>query len=104
LFAYAILRSIPNKLGGVIALAMSVIILFLPPLIFFSSFYSFSFCPPRQVLFWLFVGSLVVLTWVGARPVEYPYDFIGQIFTLLYFLYFFLAPLCHFMWRKIINF
>nr|DBA44272.1 TPA_asm: cytochrome b [Peltospira delicata] len=104
LFAYAILRSIPNKLGGVIALAMSVMILFLPPLVFFSSFYSFSFCPPSQILFWLFFGSLVVLTWVGARPVEYPYDFVGQIFTLLYFLYFFISPVCHYMWQKVINF
>nr|QBC73198.1 cytochrome b [Peltospira smaragdina] len=104
LFAYAILRSIPNKLGGVIALAMSVMILFIPPLIFFSSFYSFSFCPPSQILFWLFFGSLVVLTWVGARPVEYPYIFIGQVFTSLYFLYFFISPICHYMWGKVINF
>nr|DBA44303.1 TPA_asm: cytochrome b [Peltospira operculata] len=103
LFAYAILRSIPNKLGGVVALAMSVMILFIPPLVFFSNFFSFSFCFPSQILFWMFVGVLVVLTWVGARPVEFPYNFIGEIFTFLYFFYFFLSPVCHFMWQKIIN-
>nr|YP_010272279.1 cytochrome b [Gigantopelta aegis]UFK31938.1 cytochrome b [Gigantopelta aegis]UKE79906.1 cytochrome b [Gigantopelta aegis] len=103
LFAYAILRSIPNKLGGVIALAMSVMILFLPPLVYMSSSQSFSFCPPSQFLFWAFMGSLIVLTWVGARPVEFPYVFIGQVFTFLYFLYFFISPLCHYTWQKIIN-
>nr|YP_010507437.1 cytochrome b [Dracogyra subfuscus]UXG19108.1 cytochrome b [Dracogyra subfuscus] len=103
LFAYAILRSIPNKLGGVVALAMSVMILFLPPLIYMSSSQSFSFCLPSQLLFWAFMGSLIVLTWVGARPVEFPYDFIGQIFTFLYFLYFFISPFCHYAWQKIVN-
>jgi ubiquinol-cytochrome c reductase cytochrome b subunit len=103
LFAYAILRSIPRKLGGVIALAISVMVLFLPPLTHVRSFRSFRFCFPRQILFWAFLGSLVVLTWVGARPVEYPYEIIGQIFTFLYFSYFLFSPLCHFLWQKVIN-
>nr|DBA44259.1 TPA_asm: cytochrome b [Pachydermia laevis] len=103
LFAYAILRSIPSKLGGVVALAMAVVVLFLPPLTYVSSFCSFSFCFLSQLLFWVFLGGLVVLTWVGARPVEYPYEVIGQIFTFMYFLYFIVAPLCHFFWYKIVN-
>lgn len=103
LFAYAILRSIPNKLGGVIALAISVVILFLPPLTHFRSFRSFSFSPVRQVLFWVLIAVLVVLTWIGARPVEYPFIVIGQIFTFLYFCYFFISPFCHYLWRKVLN-
>nr|BAN70248.1 cytochrome b [Chrysomallon squamiferum] len=103
LFAYAILRSIPNKLGGVIALAMSVVILFLPPLTHFSSFRSFSFSPVSQVLFWVLIAVLVVLTWIGARPVEYPFIVIGQIFTFLYFCYFFISPFCHYLWSKVLN-
>ncbi len=107
LFAYAILRSIPRKLGGVIALAISVIILFLPSFIYssrFTSFRSFRFSPLNQILFWRFLRRLIILTWVGARPVEYPYDLIGQIFTFLYFSYFFISPLCHFFWYKTLNF
>jgi ubiquinol-cytochrome c reductase cytochrome b subunit len=51
LFAYAILRSVPNKLGGVIALFMAIFILLVPPLLHVCSHYSFRFSPPRQILF-----------------------------------------------------
>nr|WQA11523.1 cytochrome b [Melanodrymia sp. A LZ-2023] len=103
LFAYAILRSVPNKLGGVVALAMSVMILFLPPLIHNSPYSSLSFSPLNQIMFWSFLSTLVVLTWVGARPVEYPYEITGQIFSLLYFSYFFFSPFLYLMWVKIFN-
>nr|DBA44246.1 TPA_asm: cytochrome b [Symmetromphalus regularis] len=103
LFAYAILRSIPNKLGGVVALFMAILILFVPPLVHVSSYYSFSFSPPSQILFWILIGSLVILSWIGARPVEYPYEIIGKIFTFFFFFYFFIAPYCHHMWGKIFN-
>nr|YP_011014662.1 cytochrome b [Melanodrymia galeronae]WQA11500.1 cytochrome b [Melanodrymia galeronae] len=103
LFAYAILRSVPNKLGGVVALAMSVMILFLPPLIHNSPYSSLSFSPLNQIMFWSFLSTLVVLTWVGARPVEYPYEITGQIFSLLYFSYFFSSPFLYLMWVKIFN-
>nr|DBA44289.1 TPA_asm: cytochrome b [Melanodrymia aurantiaca] len=103
LFAYAILRSVPNKLGGVVALAMSVMILFLPPLVHNSPYSSFSFSPLNQIMFWSFLSTLVVLTWVGARPVEYPYEITGQIFSLLYFSYFFFSPYLYLMWVKILN-
>merc|ERR1711893_310345 len=85
LFAYAILRSIPNKLGGVIALFLSVLILFVFP--FFHNFYfrASSFSLISQFFFWCFIGIFLVLTWIGSCPVEFPYDLIGALFTFLYF-------------------
>jgi ubiquinol-cytochrome c reductase cytochrome b subunit len=74
-----------------------------PPLLHVCSHYSFRFSPPRQILFWVLLGSLVILRWIGARPVEYPYETIGRIFTFFYFFYFFVAPYCHHIWRKIFN-
>lgn len=82
---YAVLRRIPNKLGGVIGLIMSVAILYILP-----------FSKPKYTVkiwysharFWWFCGIFTVLLWVGRKPVEYPFEFIGQVFTVLYFLYF----------------
>nr|YP_009318370.1 cytochrome b [Omphalius nigerrimus]AOZ71851.1 cytochrome b [Omphalius nigerrimus] len=104
LFAYAILRSIPNKLGGVIALAMSVIILFVVPISHTGKARSMAFYPLNQVLFWSLVGILMILTWIGACPVEAPYEGIGQVFTVLYFLYYLISPLCQSMWDKILSY
>lgn len=89
LFAYAILRSIPNKLGGVIALALAVIILMIMPFIYKRKFRGFTFYPVRKLLFWTIVNIVVILTWIGARPVEVPYVWTGQVLTVLYFAYFF---------------
>nr|YP_009427761.1 cytochrome b [Baicalia turriformis]ASU96512.1 cytochrome b [Baicalia turriformis] len=104
LFAYAILRSIPNKLGGVIALIMSVMILFLLPALHQAKFRSNAFYPVNQILFWSFVGIFSILTWIGACPVEAPYEQIGQAFTTLYFMYFLIYPLMQTMWDKILAF
>nr|YP_009514143.1 cytochrome b [Palaemon capensis]AXY96101.1 cytochrome b [Palaemon capensis] len=103
LFAYAILRSIPNKLGGVIALAMSVAILFIMPFSYKAKFRSLSFYPPNQILFWSLIVTVILLTWIGARPVEDPYILTGQILTLLYFSFFLLNPLMLFIWDKLMN-
>nr|NP_542489.1 cytochrome b [Thyropygus sp. DVL-2001]AAL18223.1 apocytochrome b [Thyropygus sp. DVL-2001] len=92
LFAYAILRSIPNKLGGVAALALSVMILFILPMIDFKTIKSTQFHFMGQILFWAFVTTFLLLTWIGARPVEEPYILIGQALTILYFTYFLLKP------------
>ena len=62
MFAYAILRSIPNKLGGVIGLAAAVLILFTLPLTSGGQYRSLAFYPPGQVLFWIFVGVFFILT------------------------------------------
>lgn len=103
LFAYAILRSIPNKLGGVIALFLSIIILSILPFTIKSKFKGIIFYPLRQINFWIFLSIAIILTWIGARPVEIPYINIGIILTLLYFLYFITDPLITKAWDKIIN-
>lgn len=91
LFAYAILRSIPNKLGGVIALLLSVIILYLP-LTWPKTRLASSTYKVYNALFWIGVRVSILLTWIGACPVEEPYVFLGQVCSFLYFLFFFLAP------------
>nr|YP_009093598.1 cytochrome b [Tetrastes sewerzowi]AIR93804.1 cytochrome b [Tetrastes sewerzowi] len=85
LFAYAILRSIPNKLGGVLALTASVLILLVIPFLHKSKQRSMTFRPLSQILFWALVANLLILTWVGSQPVEHPFIFIGQIASLSYF-------------------
>nr|QXG82931.1 cytochrome b [Tabanus amaenus] len=103
LFAYAILRSIPNKLGGVIALVMSIAILMILPFYHLSKFRGIQFYPVNQVLFWCMVVIVILLTWIGARPVEDPYILIGQILTVLYFLYYVINPLIIKWWDSLLN-
>lgn len=90
--AYAILRSIPNKLGGVIALVLRVAILFILPIIFCSDKRGRSYSIIHQSCFWLWVGRILVLLWIGSRPVEDPYVTIGQFGTIVYFSYFLILP------------
>nr|ANP26560.1 cytochrome b [Mnais costalis] len=102
LFAYAILRSIPNKLGGVLSLVMSIAILFILP-IYKSNFRSLSCYPLNQVLFWSMVSTVGLLTWIGARPVEEPYILAGQILTVVYFAFYLIHPLMMSMWDKMME-
>ncbi|YP_008757910.1 cytochrome b (mitochondrion) [Aquarana catesbeiana] len=88
LFAYAILRSIPNKLGGVLALLFSILILFLMPIIHTSKLRSLMFRPIAKIFFWTLIANTAILTWIGGQPVEDPFIIIGQITSGLYFLIF----------------
>nr|QIT06541.1 cytochrome b [Sminthurides bifidus] len=102
LFAYAILRSIPNKLGGVIALVLSIAILYTFPLVMKSSVKSNQFFPVSQVNFWMMIGTVILLTWIGARPVEDPYIMVGQLLTVFYFLSFVSMVVVKLSWEKIL--
>nr|ASN65935.1 cytochrome b [Australicapitona hopei] len=102
LFAYAILRSIPNKLGGVIALLLSILILMILPFYNMNKFQSLKFYPINQILFWAFLIIVILLTWIGMRPVEDPYILTGQFLTVTYFMYFILNPLMFKLWDWLI--
>nr|YP_010757450.1 cytochrome b [Nephotettix parvus]WEU77793.1 cytochrome b [Nephotettix parvus] len=103
LFAYAILRSIPNKLGGVMALFLSIIILAILPFSMKCKFKGIQFYPISQLNFWNYIVTIILLTWIGARPVEFPYTETGMILTMLYFMYFLTDPIISKMWEKLIN-
>nr|YP_009971836.1 cytochrome b [Epipedocera atra]QNH68723.1 cytochrome b [Epipedocera atra] len=102
LFAYAILRSIPNKLGGVIALVLSIAILYILPFSNKKKMQSNQFYPINKWLFWALLSIVLALTWIGARPVEDPYILTGQILTVMYFLYYIINPVIAIQWDKTI--
>nr|ADW83159.1 cytochrome b [Boreus elegans] len=103
LFAYAILRSIPNKLGGVIALILSISILMIMPFYNNSKFRGNQFYPINQFLFWCMLTIIILLTWIGARPVEDPYMIMSQILTILYFSYYLINPMITKLWDNLLN-
>lgn len=87
LWAYAILRSIPNKLGGVIRIFAALLIFYLLPL-FHAKQQTASYCLGKQATIWLLLIVAILLTWIGGSPVEPPYDTLGAIRTLIYFITF----------------
>lgn len=93
LFAYAILRSIPNKLGGVIALLISILIIGRFTLTIKNKILSFYFNNFKKFYFWILINCFLILTYLGAIPIEYPFDLIRKILTILYFFIFILIPL-----------
>jgi quinol-cytochrome oxidoreductase complex cytochrome b subunit len=93
-------RSIPNKLGGVIALAISIAILFIIP----TNKYKFrgvQLYPINQVLFWTITNTFILLTWIEARPIEELCILTGQILPIIYFTHYIINPTTTNLWDKI---
>ena len=103
LWAYAILRSIPNKLGGVIAIFAALLILFIVPFINTQKRRGNAFYPINQINFWSLVTVTILLTWIGGCPVEAPYEDLGRVFTALYFVLYLINPLLANFWDSLLN-
>lgn len=85
---YAILRSIPNKLGGVLAIGLVFACLLLLPFINTSEMRSSSFRPLHKIAFWALTADCLLLGWIGQKPVEDPYIIIGQLAAIYFFIHF----------------
>jgi ubiquinol-cytochrome c reductase cytochrome b subunit len=102
---YAILRSIPNKLGGVIAMISSIVILLFLPYINVSETRSSKFKPLFSFVYWFLVSDFLLLGWIGQKPVEDPYIEIGFFFTACYFIIILvIIPLVSFIENKLLKF
>jgi quinol-cytochrome oxidoreductase complex cytochrome b subunit len=84
---YAILRSVPNKLGGVLLLLLSIFVLVALPFYSNSKIRSAAFRSIYKVFFWIFFSNCLILGWIGGKSIEHPYYIIGQIATFFYFFY-----------------
>ncbi len=101
---YTILRSIPDKLLGVLAMFGSLVILLILPHVHTSKIRSMTFRPLSRVMFWIFAADFLLLTYIGSLPVEEPFILVGQIATVIYFLYFLIiTPLLGIIENKLLN-
>nr|QTA71655.1 cytochrome b [Lens contradens] len=102
LFAYAILRAIPNKVGGVLALLSSILVLLVMPILHTNKMRGLTFYPFGQPLFWLLFVTFLLLTWLGHMPTEPPLTQISQAITVLYFSLILTLPFSGFLWDLIL--
>ena len=87
---YAILRSVPDKLGGVILMVSAILVLAVLPFMHMPGVIrSNKFRPLKRVFYWFFIVDWFILGWIGGCPIEDPYFIIGQVSSFMYFLYFF---------------
>jgi quinol-cytochrome oxidoreductase complex cytochrome b subunit len=101
---YAILRSIPSKLGGVVCMVAAIVILLLLPFVGQFKIKSPKFNKVHQFFFWCFINNAVLLLWLGAQLVEQPYETISQISASLYFSYFLIIlPLLSYIENKALS-
>ena len=101
---YAILRSIPNKLLGVIAMIAAILTLLIMPLIDLSKFRGLQFRPLSKIVFFIFIANFLILMQLGAKHVESPFIEFGQISTALYFGHFLLiVPFVSFLENSLID-
>nr|YP_009528963.1 cytochrome b [Apis andreniformis]AGI56726.1 cytochrome b [Apis andreniformis]BBC54805.1 cytochrome b [Apis andreniformis] len=101
LFAYSILRAIPNKLGGVIGLVMSILILYIT-ILYKSKLMNNKFNLLNKIYYWFFINNFIMLTWLGKQLIEYPFININMFFTSTYFMYFFFSFYVSKIWEDFI--
>jgi len=102
---YAILRSIPDKLLGVVAMLTAILVLLFLPFFVKPEVRSMTFRPLSKLFFWLIVFDCLILGWIGGKPASSPYIEVGRIATGFYFLYFlgilpFLIKVEEYIWRN----
>jgi len=85
---YAILRSIPHKAGGIVAMVGAILVLMLIPFTNKSYVRNTTYRPIFKFFFWLFIADYVILTWIGQKPVRNAFVFVGQVATFYYFFFF----------------
>nr|DBA43713.1 TPA_asm: CYTB [Bombus melanurus] len=103
LFAYSILRTIPNKLGGVIMLFMSIFILYLIPIINLNNLKNNKFYFFNKIMYWWFINIFIMLTWLGGQMIEYPYTNLSMIYTFLYFFYLIFSFFMNNLWDMLLK-
>lgn len=101
---YAILRSIPDKLGGVLAMGGAIAAWFTLPILNTSEVRSTEFRPIFGFFYWFLIADFLLLGWIGQKPVEDPYILVGIIATIFYFVFFFvLVPSIGLVEKKLIR-
>ena len=102
---YAILRSIPHKLGGVIAMGGAIVALLVLPFLNTARVRSTYFRPLYAQAYWIFVFNFLFLGWIGQKPVEDPYVLCGVLATVYYFFFFLvIVPVLGFLEENLIDY
>jgi len=100
---YAILRAVTDKLGGVIAMGLAILILFFAPFLARTKIRSFIFKPLYNLVCWFFVCNVIFLGWLGEQLIIYPYMQLGQLAAFLYFFLFSLILIIPYIEEYLIN-